>query len=353
MAPATHPHEPVAPLLERLGEAARDDEEDGEQPDAGQEQLRLREQVAGPLDQGDAGQRAAERRHAADHGHREHEQAHRRRVGRLPDAAQGDGVQAAGHAGQHAREDEGGQPGLGRVDAGRRCAPLVVAGGRDRPPGAGRLEVADDVHARPDQNDRQRVQPALVGQVEHAPELGALVRGGHPPLVVGRVEEVELHRHREREGRHGQELARDAQRRQAEQEGDDATGHARQDEADEQVDVAVGDEVGRDDRTDAHDRHLAEADDAAPAGQHHEGQRHEPVGERDRAEVDLRVGAQHRQRQHRHHHQARQHGLGRAHLAELGVGPRQPVADADDRPRRLARRRPGARNAAAAAGRRR
>ena len=93
----------------------------------------------------------------------------------------------------------------------------------------------------------------------------------------------------------------------------------------------------RHDRTDAHDGHLAEADDAAPAGEHHEGQRHEPVGERDRAEVDLRVGAQHRQRQHRHHHQARQHGLGRAHLAELGVGPRQPVADADDRPRRLAR----------------
>ena len=53
--------EPVAQAVERLGEATGQDHEDDQQPDTGDEDLVVRELVAEELDEGDAGEGAADR----------------------------------------------------------------------------------------------------------------------------------------------------------------------------------------------------------------------------------------------------------------------------------------------------
>ena len=325
----------VAQPLGRLPQAAGDHHEDGEEAHAGEQQLELGERVAQPLDQGDAGQRAAERGHAADDGHREHQQAVGRLVGVEPDAAQGDGVDRPGQAGEDAREHEGHEPGLDGVDAGGGGRPVVVAGRGDDPPGPRPAQVGHHDQRRHQQRQRQRVEPALVDQLAHPEDLGPGVRRGQQRLVVGRVEEVELHGHGEGERGHGQELAGHPQRRQAEQQRDGPARGARQQQGDEQVEVVVGDEVGGDDAAHADDGHLPEADDAAPAGEHHQRHGHHPVDERDGDVVDLGGAADERHDHHEQGQQRAQHPLRHPDLGEAGELGRQGVARADYGPRRL------------------
>ena len=181
-------------------------------------------------------------------------------------------------------------------------------------------------------------------------------RPGSQLLVVGGVEEVQLHRHREGERGDGQELARHPQGRQPEDEGDDAAGHGRERRGTtNRSTLRSAMRLAVTTRADAHDRHLAEADHAAPAGQHDERQRDEAVGEGERAEVDLRVGPEHRQQPARATDQRPgQHELGGPDLGQprrsaFGSPWPTPTTDHDDSPE-LGPVRP---TAAAAAARRR
>ena len=197
----------------RLAQAAGDQHEDGEQADAGEQQLEPGERVPQPLHEGDTGERPAERGDAADDGHREDQQAVRSLVGVEADPAQRDGVDGARQAGEHPGEDEGHEPGLDRVHARGGGRPVVVASGGDDPPGARPAQVGHDGQRRDQQGQRERVEPALVDQLDGPEDLGPRVRRGQQRLVVGRVEEIELHRHGKGERGHGQELARDPQGR--------------------------------------------------------------------------------------------------------------------------------------------
>ena len=145
-----------------------------------------------------------------------------------------------------------------------------------------------------------------------------------------------LEGHGEGHRRHGQQLARDPQGRDADDGGDDATGHGRQGQGQEQVQVEVVDEVGRHHAAHADQGDLAQAHRATPAGEHHQRHGDHGVDEGHGAGADLRRAAGEGDEDERA-------GDGEGHDdaggAQLGQGRQpggQPVGQADRRPRPLA-----------------
>jgi hypothetical protein len=194
----------------------------------------------------------------------------------------------------------------------------------------------DHERRRREQHQRQHVEPALVGQLDRARQLGPPVGLRDQPLEVRRVQDVGLHRHGERQRRDRQQLAGHPQRRQAEQQGDDAAGHRADDERDEHVDAPPGQRVCHDHAAHADEADLAEADHATPAGEHDEGQGREAERDAERGGVDLRRRAGQRDGGEHHRDHRRDQQLRAPDLGQPGELPRQLAHPADHRPRALA-----------------
>ncbi len=278
VAPPRHQLEQaVADVLHAGGQAARQEQQDDQEPEAREDQLVLRERVAQHLDQRHAHEDAADGAQPADDRHGEHDQP----VGRVErveaDRTQQDGVQATRHAGDGAREHEARQLGAYRRHrhGGRRL--LVVT---RRQQDAARAGLAQPLN----EQDRQRQEPEtgeVVGLVRH--QVEALPQHRAQELLrndvreVRRVQEEGVDRHAQREGDRGQIGAADAQRGNADDHRQHRPGRSCGRQAQEEVDVGLLDHVPGDHPPDAGERELAEAHVARPPGQDDERDGDDPV----------------------------------------------------------------------------
>ena len=163
-----------------------------------------------------------------------------------------------------------------------------------------RGEQADDQQA-----DAQEVERALSGQsvverelpVEERPLDVRVQRVGQQMAAepVVRVEDVVLHRERERERRDGQVEPLDPDGRQADDDRRDRTGGDADRERGEEVDVVLGDQSAGAGGADTDEAELAERDLPRPAGQHDERDTDDAVDRQDLQFRDVVVAGDERQ----------------------------------------------------------
>ena len=262
--------------VEPTGEHHQDDEEQragGQRHGAGDVGERGAHDGEQHLGDGDAGEDTADGTEPADDGHREDEDAGLHGEGGAADAAFEDGGEPAGDAGDAAGDHHGGDPdpGGGHGHGGRGAG--VVPDRDGDPAGPGPAERVDDEDRERERGEAQVVGGALGAERVALPEHGPEDVAGDPAGVVDRVEEELVHGGGEGEAGDEHVHGVDPQRRRAEHEPDDPARSRGGAEGGEQVEVELDEEIAGDDRADADDGVLPEADRARPAREHDERQR--------------------------------------------------------------------------------
>ena len=170
-----------------------------QQPDAGDEDLVVARTGSRGTGSGRHRRGCHRSRRAADHGHREEQQAGGRGVAALADAPLGDGVQRPGRPAMTPERTKAPRRASTGLMPAADAMRSLYAGGDDDPAGPGPPRLCTRSAPATRMAEDERVEPPLVVEVDDAPQLGALEAVGHALAVERRLGDVLLHDHREGE----------------------------------------------------------------------------------------------------------------------------------------------------------
>ncbi len=163
----------VADGLDALAQATGQEDQHDQQTGAGEDQLVLGEAVAQDLDESDAHEDTGDGTESTDHGHGEDDQAVGGVEGAQADGAEQGGVEATGHPGHHAGQDEATELDAHSRHRHGRSGLLVVARAQQYPTRAGASQPLNEEDGHDQNAQTEEVVRLVAGQIEALPQHAA------------------------------------------------------------------------------------------------------------------------------------------------------------------------------------